>query len=262
MKEAKEIFEWVINEVMPSLRKHGEYRLSKSSKKEIDLLNKEIETLRDELKVKGDRIDVLEHNMKTTKYDKGGSVYICRPIFNTMDFNVSDEVEVKFGKTINLNSRKKSLSTSLVNKMQYIKVIYLKDKNIVEACLKNKMSNYLVQAEKEYVKCSYSVLIDELALCIKFFEGYDIDKTPDIFKKESRLSKNEEFDVDIDMKFVFTNEYDYDTEEYSDEDNFLDISDSAEKIQTGAGQYEDKIMYKIMRLKYEIKGLLLLDDLR
>jgi prophage antirepressor-like protein len=69
-KEAsKDIFSWITNEVLPSIRKYGEYRVNHTYKKQIDELN-------EKLKEKQQEIDILKHNLKKQKYPEVGAVYI------------------------------------------------------------------------------------------------------------------------------------------------------------------------------------------
>lgn len=241
MKKALEIQYWVTHDVLPSLRKYGTYKLLESNKNEITILTNQINLINNELKTKNNRIAVLEHNMRTPKYDKGSAIYVGRVINDTLEFNVDEEVEVKIGKSKDLNVRKNVLNTTVPNKIQYIKTIYVKDKEAIETCVRNKLANYLIQANKDYLRCSYNILINEVANCVKFFEGYDIDKTPDIFKGESRLVENDSFDLNDSFDFVF-----------------VDVVDDIDDTQLGGNNDN---YYKMKYLKYKIKYLTLLDEL-
>ena len=83
-KQALEITSWITHDVMPSLRKYCKYRLTKSNQDEINKLNIELDKLRQTIKEKDNKISVMDHNLKTYKYEKGSAVYIIRQIVSTM----------------------------------------------------------------------------------------------------------------------------------------------------------------------------------
>ena len=74
MKEAKAIRDWVTDEVLPKIREFGEYKMNEKQKDQL----KELQQKYDE-EVRKRKI--LEHDMKTVKYEKGG---IC--IFIKINF--------------------------------------------------------------------------------------------------------------------------------------------------------------------------------
>lgn len=172
-KKAIEIFNWITHEVMPSLRKFGEYKLNNSLKSEIDELNNNIDKLKNE-------IDVLKHNLKKEKFIKKNMIYLLRPIENTMEFNINEIIYIKFGKTKNMSNRKPVYDTAHKNKTQIIKEILVKDVDFIENLVLKKMEPYRIKNKKEFFECSYKTIIDVIAECVYFIEGIEIDKTPDI----------------------------------------------------------------------------------
>ncbi len=133
--------------------------------------------------------------------------------------------------------------------------------------LKNKLAKHVIIAGKEYYKCSYDILIDELASCIKFFENIDIDKTPDIFKEENKdLAREKIFDTSKYVNVVFLNDDfvdEYYSSEESDNSYDSDISDSlTESSKVLIGGALENLIDKSKYLKYKIKYLVLLDELQ
>ena len=119
-KNALNISRWITEEVMPSIRQYGEYKLQSKEKKQIDELNKLLEDKKEE-------IDILKHNLKKDKFKKGNSVYILRAIENTMDLKLNEKIYLKFGKTTNMKPRKFVYDTAHKNKTQILKHIKVKN---------------------------------------------------------------------------------------------------------------------------------------
>jgi hypothetical protein len=244
-KEAKEIFDWLTHEVMPSIRKYGEYKLNHTLKEQIDKLNKVIVE-------QGNEIGVLEHNLKKPKFAKGGIVYIMRTINDTVKFDVNQILYLKFGSTKDMNKRKSTYDTCTQNQIQIIKSVPVNDSKNIERCVINKMNEFIVKNRKEYFKCSYNKLIDEIASCVKFYENTDIDMKPDI----SQLNRSDigEFNKDAEMiiKILSDDEFDELCCIASDQS---DESDSSDHQYGGCDDaYQNYLTYKLkyLKLKYEL----------
>jgi prophage antirepressor-like protein len=182
-KEATKIFNWITHEVMPSIRKYGIYKLNHKLKKQIDELNNELfEAI--------NKIKVLEHNLKKTKFPEGGMIYIIRVIDNTIDIDPNEILYLKFGRTKNMNERKPLYDTCTKNRVQILKTIYVDDPKNIETCVIKKLEHYRIQNKKEYFKCSYNQMIEQIQSCVKFYENKDINTNLDITK----LNRLNEFD--------------------------------------------------------------------
>jgi prophage antirepressor-like protein len=229
-KKAVEIFNWITHEVMPSLRKFGEYKINNNLKTEIDELQKTIENLTNE-------IEVLQHDLKKDKFTKQNVVYILRQIDNTMKFNTEDIIYVKFGKTKKMSKRKPVYDTSNRHRTQIIKEIPVKDINAIEFSVLKKMNDYRIKNNKEFFECSYNTIIDIIADCVYFFEDINIDKTPDI--KISRQN-NIPFDKYKDVKIQILNDKEF------DELSIQSINNTIE--QTGG---ENKYFYQYLKYKFK-----------
>ena len=237
-KKAVEIFNWITHEVMPSLRKFGEYKINNNLKSEIDELQKTIEDLKNE-------IEVLQHDLKKDKFTKQNVVYILRQIDKTMKFKTEDIIYVKFGKTKKMSTRKPVYDTHNRHKTQIIKEVPVKDINSIEFCVLKKMNDHKIKNNKEFFECSYNTIIDIIAECVYFFEGTDIDKNPDI--KISRQT-NTPFDKNQDVKIQILNDKEFD-ELYSQS-----ITDTIEQI-GGENKYFYqylKYKFKYLELKYDL----------
>jgi hypothetical protein len=140
-KEAVEIQEWITNDVMPSIRKYGQYKLDSNIKKQLDALNILLEKYKNENKI-------LKHNLKNPK--KGKVVYLLRSIETTIKLDKSETLFVKFGRTKNMKTRKANYDTAHKNRVQVLKTINVDDAKIIEDCVINKMEDYKISDGKEY----------------------------------------------------------------------------------------------------------------
>jgi prophage antirepressor-like protein len=224
-KEAKKIKDWIAHDVLPNIRKFGEYKIAEKQKEQLKELqrkyNKEVKKRK-----------LLEHDMRTFKYKKGGVVYIVRTISDAdeLDINELEKIYLKFGETDNMTRRKTQLETTTHHKVQVLNVIYCKDRKMIESCVKKRLEQYIVRKKKDYIYCSYNELIAEIAECIKFFEGTEIDTKI----KLSRTLGNKKVEVEF----------------MDDTETFIEIDDYIQK----GGEYEENESY-MKYLRYKLKYL-------
>jgi hypothetical protein len=224
MKEAKEIRNWITDEVLPKIREFGEYKVTEKQKEQLKELQHKYN---EEVKKR----KLLEHDMRTVKYKKGGVVYIVRTISDVDELNINEieKIYLKFGETDDMNRRKTQLETTTHHKVQVLNVIYCKDRKMIESCVKKRLEQYIVRKKKDYIYCSYNELITEIAECIKFFEGTEINTKIQL----SRTLSNKKVEVEfMDENFIFK------TDDY---------------IQKGGENDEDESYMKY--LKYKLKYL-------
>lgn len=235
VKEAKEIRDWIAHEVLPKIREFGEYKTNEKQKEQL----KELQQKYDE-EVRKRKI--LEHDMKTVKYEKGGVVYLLRLISGDMnlDLDESEIIYIKFGETDDMNRRRRQIETSTPHKVQVINVIPCDDRKIIEECVKKRLENYIVRKRKDYIHCSYNDIINEIAECIKFFEYRDIDKKMNL----SRINNNDNKKVRV----VILNDEEFKDYEIVDE---KDVQKGGNLIENKGEDDDNYLKY----LKYKIKYL-------
>ena len=224
-KNAVKISDWIFEDILPSIRKYGEYKLSKEHLIEMDKINLEMDNIRKENYDKNLEIDRLKHNMKTRKYPIGQTFYLTRTIEITLDLDRDQEIDIKVGSTKNKNVRKTKLNTTVANKVQTLKVLIVKDAKNIESCVLKKMEDKLIKVKKDYLHASYNEIMAFAVECIRFFEGDDkqINIDPEIDVPIRTLyrgldSKNFYFDRDKKYKINFIYDIDDDEDEDKDED--------------------------------------------
>jgi hypothetical protein len=156
MKKAEIFSDWITEEVLPSIRKYGVYKLKKNAEKERTELLKKIDFMEKELKV-------LKNEMKKDKYPEGGYVY-------ALDFSTDDQEVFRIGKTEKINSRTDSYTTHNLNKKKYI-VLEKTDCPIkLEYCVRGMLYPYRYKDKKDFYVCSEKIVKKAFRECKKTIE--------------------------------------------------------------------------------------------
>jgi prophage antirepressor-like protein len=77
---AIKVFDWIVHDVMPSLKKYGKYELNEKDKKHIKKLHNKITNLKN-------KMAVLKHNLRSPIVPKGKVIYVLRLIEDDMKFS-------------------------------------------------------------------------------------------------------------------------------------------------------------------------------
>ena len=149
MKNAKDFQLWLINEVLPNLRKYGKYELNKKIKLKLKNLNKKIKILEKNNKI-------LKTNMTKHKYPRGTHVYI-----------IEDDNKYKIGYTDDLEKRLHTYNTGKADKLNYVYYKKTKCGKEIEICLKAMLNKYIYKSNKEFYNCSLDIIIKKILKCIK-----------------------------------------------------------------------------------------------
>jgi len=256
---AREITDWITNEVMPSIRKRGEYKLNHKFKKQIDRLNLELENLRKELILKANENDVLKHDMKSQTYPVGGVIYILRVVTKSLDLDADEIIDIKIGMSKNFKLRKNTIDSTTKHKTQVLKTIKVKKPKIIEQCVIEKLEIFQIKHKKEYFSCSYNQAIQTVAECVKFYENRDIDTS--LESKKIERAKIDNFDPDkkvyVRVSHLEDNEQsnicsDNDSDDESDEDDGYDSDedDDNEILKQVGGDTNFEMLYLKNKIKY------------
>lgn len=242
-KKAKEIKDWIARDVVPAIRKYGEYIATHEYKQQIDELKIIIDA-------KSKEIEIQKHNLKKQKFKKESIVYILRNVDDTTNLELDAEeiLTLRFGKTKDVNFRKPPHDSATKDRSQIIKQIAVKDIGMIEKCVFSKLDNFRVRDNSSFLECTYNQLINTIADCVKFFENIDIDKIPDVHKKMVRENNNEKFNTE--EKYLVKIEFESDD---GDDDENNDYYDDDDNVQIGGAQSQHNI--EINYLSYKLKYL-------
>ena len=148
MKKAIEFQLWIVNDVLPNLRKNGKYEIEKRLKIKLKKINKKIKILEKEnIKLKND--------MTKHKYPLGTHVYI-----------LEDNKMYKIGYTDNLVKRLEIYNTGRTDKVEYAYYKKTKYGKEIETCMKAILNKYIYKSKKEFYNCSLEKIIEAINKCI------------------------------------------------------------------------------------------------
>ena len=156
LQKAQIFADWVTNDVLPSIRKYGYYKMKKSYEGEKTELLERINYLEKQQKL-------MKNDLKKNKFPNGALVYIID--YSDDDINVDGIF--RLGKTDNLTKRKQIYDTHMLHKR---KVIYTEiiDKPLqFENCLRSMLYDYRYKNKKDFYICKLSVIKKAFNNCIK-----------------------------------------------------------------------------------------------
>lgn len=229
--KAKEFHKWLVEEVLPQLKKYGEYKLGEKYKAEIDKANAKIKSMKGTLKK-------YENNRKKNKYPTGGLVYVLRPING-------DKKLLKIGKTGNLTPRLNTYNTSVPDNMEVLYTLTVENPTAVEYCMKGMLYDYKYRENKEYYECSLKNIIDVINKCDKIIKKeYYCDKCKTIIDID-KISRH----VADDNKII------------EDEIAIYGLAFSTSEQLGGDFTLNDTFLHEYKALKYKVKYLQLKLDI-
>jgi len=245
---AIKIFDWIVHDVMPSLKKYGKYELNEKNKKQFKKLHNKITSLRN-------KMAVVKHNLRSPIVPKGKVIYVLRLIEDDIKFSRTKIYFLKFGRSRKMTQRINNYNTASKNKVQVIRVISVKKLIRIENCISKGMSDYLIQNKKEYVESSYNVLIKQIIHCIKKYDNKIISDEPDLYNKLNKKLYSCEQNID-EQKLI----NDFDPNEIAvvkiiDDKMFdkmfpnIDHNNNKNKQMTGGGKYFEYLNLKSKYLK-------------
>lgn len=181
LKKAKEFKNWVIDIVLPSIRKYGKYKFEESHNEEMFKLTQEMDILQK-------TNNILENDLKKDKYPNGSVFYVIK---------YSDGIDnyYRIGQTKNMNERKKVYESHLLHKPNVVIVKEVKCGLKFETCIRSLLYDYRVKDKKDFYKCNIKTIesaikkCEESIKCIEELIGGFIkdsikDNTDDITVKE------------------------------------------------------------------------------
>jgi prophage antirepressor-like protein len=162
MKEAKEFTEWLTDEVLPSIRKYGSYKMKQkytnNSKKlfqKIKFLQKQFET--------------IKSDFRKEKFPSGALVYV-------IDYSDNNKNIYRIGKTNSMITRKSIYDTHTFHKYQVVFMKECKYPTRLETCLKSMLYDFRYKNNKDFYLCSLSTIKKAINKCIKDFDQFDNQK--------------------------------------------------------------------------------------
>lgn len=153
MKKAEIFSDWVTEDVLPSIRKYGIYKLKKNMEAEkIELMDK-INFMEKEMKK-------LKNELKKDVYPDGGYTY-------AINFSTEEEEIYKIGASKNFKKRMSPYNTHNSTKREYV----IQEKTDcpvrLEYCIRGMLYKYRYKNKKDTYVCSLNIIKKAFKECIK-----------------------------------------------------------------------------------------------
>jgi len=180
LKKSQKFSDWVTEDVLPSIRKYGYYKMKKSYDNEKNSLLEKINYLEKQNKL-------MINDMKKEKYPKGALVYIL----DYSDDDLYEKYVYRLGKTDDLNKRKSIYDTHMLHKKTVIIKEFVDNPIRFETCLRSMLYDYRYKNKKDFYLCNLNIIKKAFKNCKKSItnmnqKGGGIN---DINKLNLRISK-------------------------------------------------------------------------
>jgi len=158
-KFAKPFAKWVTSEVLPSIRKYGQYKINQKLKNEQTELLKKINYLLKENAT-------LKNDLKKDAYPQGGIVY-------AIDYSEEDEEIYRIGMTANMNLRKKIYDTHSLHKRKVVVLREFKHPLRLETCVRSMLYEFRFKNKKDFYICPLDQIKRAFSTCLRSIRGMD-----------------------------------------------------------------------------------------
>lgn len=151
LPKAKRFNNWVTNEVLPSIRKFGFYKLKKEKEGEITELMDKINFIQKEN-------ENMKKELKKEKYPDGGLIY-------TIDYSDNEQEIYRIGMTGNMNTRKKIYDTHSLYKKDVVVTKGYDCPIKLEYCIRGMLYDYRIKDKKDFYSCSLKEIKKAFKTC-------------------------------------------------------------------------------------------------
>lgn len=185
LEKAQKFSDWVTEDVLPSIRKFGYYKMKKSYEKDkIDLLEK-INYLEKQNKL-------MINDLKKEKYPNGAVVYI---VDYSDDANYEKDV-YRLGSTDDMNNRKKIYDTHTLHKKPVIEKYFTEKAVKFEMCIRSMLYDYRYKNKKDFFLCDKDIIRKAFNNCKKSIKNMN-QKGGGLNKIDTLKSQIEKLDKEI-----------------------------------------------------------------
>ena len=151
LPKAIKFADWVYEDLLPTIRKFGTYKLKKNTENDIQILLKQINFLEKQN-------NLLKNDLKKETFPQATLVYV-------IDYSTDFEEIYRIGRTTNMASRKKIYNTHTLNKMNVVHYVETDCANRFEICLKSMLYDYRYRNNKDFYMCSLKFIKDSFKRC-------------------------------------------------------------------------------------------------
>jgi len=178
LKTTKKFSDWVTNDVLPSIRKYGYYKMKKTYEKDKNDLLEKINYLEKQNKL-------MINDLKKEKYLNGAVVYIIDygddanydanlksskddflPQKKSATF-CSEKNVYRLGSTDDMNKRKKIYDTHTLHKRPVVEKYFTEKAVQLESCIRSMLYDYRYKNKKDFFLCDRDIIKKAFKNCIK-----------------------------------------------------------------------------------------------
>lgn len=141
MPSSKKFVEWIVEDILPSIRMYGEYKLKKKYETHFMKISRQITHLE---KVE----QQLKRDLKKEKFPKGGAFYV-------INYSTDNEEIYRIGITSDMNFRKKVHDTHSLHKREVVIFEKIKCHASLEICVRGVLNQYRYKNRKDFFECSF-----------------------------------------------------------------------------------------------------------
>ena len=165
--KAEKFFLWIVEDVLPSIRKNGYYKSNDKMMKQFKEFEKIIQQKDNELKEKSLKILTLENNQSSKHICSSGKyIYILKSKLE--DYVDEDKPDIlKIGKTTKYKIRMATYNTGQNDNTIILYRAKINDISAVENCLKGLLSKKVYRSYKEYYNITLKEAIKTIKKCVK-----------------------------------------------------------------------------------------------
>lgn len=156
MKKAEKFSSWITEEVLPSIRKFGYYKLKKGYENEKTALLNKINYLEKQNKQ-------MINDLKKNKYPEGALVYVI----DYSDEDNSVEGIYRIGKTDSMTTRKKIYDTHTLHSKKVVYKYFTNNPLQFENCIRAMLYDYCYKNRKDFYICSFKQIEKAFKNCEK-----------------------------------------------------------------------------------------------
>jgi prophage antirepressor-like protein len=196
-KIAEKFQEWVCGEVLPSLRKKGEYKMNESYQLKLAEMNKLLEQkekileeTKKDLKEKTLRVKYTENKLNETKQilttkstelknlkknhnsilkQRNYHKFKSGKCFYVWVYPECDKTKYKVGLTEDINNRLKGYRTA-VPELKLIYLVYLNENSFLENAVLLRLDKYRVEKNHELIRLSGETIIETSRFILEYFK--------------------------------------------------------------------------------------------
>ena len=194
MKKAQIFSDWITNDVLPSIRKYGYYKMKKSYEKDKNDLLDKINYLEKQNKL-------MINDMKKEKFPEGALVYF---IDYSNDNNYEKDV-YRLGKTDDMKKRKQIYDTHMLHKRPVVEKIFADNPPRLETCLRSMLYDYRYKNKKDFYLCDLKIIKKAVKNCNRSIKNMNSRQTNQKGGDLSEINKLRNDLTELDNKIIEIN---------------------------------------------------------